>query len=94
MIASPQPGQRTIVPIAVAYTIAAPIGPTASQLAQITSALVISKAKICPSTPPAEGPLACVCGPTALVESVASALVDLGHEPQRVKTERFGPSGG
>jgi ferredoxin-NADP reductase len=34
-----------------------------------------------------------VCGPTALVESVASALVELGHAPPRVKTERFGPSG-
>jgi len=39
-------------------------------------------------------PQAFVCGPTSLVESVASALVELGHEPQRVKTERFGPSGG
>jgi ferredoxin-NADP reductase len=44
--------------------------------------------------PPAEQPLAFVCGPTSLVESVASALVELGHDPLRVKTERFGPSGG
>jgi ferredoxin-NADP reductase len=44
--------------------------------------------------PPSEQPRAFVCGPTALVETVASALVELGHEPQRVKTERFGPSGG
>jgi ferredoxin-NADP reductase len=44
--------------------------------------------------PPSEQPLAFVCGPTALVESVASALVELGHDPLRVKTERFGPSGG
>jgi ferredoxin-NADP reductase len=44
--------------------------------------------------PPSERPRAFVCGPTALVESVASALVELGHDPQRVKTERFGPSGG
>jgi ferredoxin-NADP reductase len=35
-----------------------------------------------------------VCGPTRLVESVASTLVGLGHEPGRVKTERFGPTGG
>jgi len=39
-------------------------------------------------------PLAFVCGPTALVEIVASTLVDLGHDPLRVKTERFGASGG
>ena len=44
--------------------------------------------------PAAEQPLAFVCGPTSLVESVASALVDLGHDPSRIKTERFGPSGG
>src|SRR5262245_34162413 len=41
--------------------------------------------------PASERPLAFVCGPTALVETVASALVALGYEPQRVKTERFGP---
>ena len=35
-----------------------------------------------------------VCGPTRLVESVATALVGLGHDPARVKTERFGPTGG
>jgi ferredoxin-NADP reductase len=34
-----------------------------------------------------------VCGPTALVESAAQTLVDLGHDPSRVKTERFGPTG-
>jgi ferredoxin-NADP reductase len=44
--------------------------------------------------PPSEQPLAFVCGPTSLVESVALALVELGHDPSRVKTERFGPSGG
>jgi ferredoxin-NADP reductase len=44
--------------------------------------------------PPSEQPRAFICGPTALVETVASALVELGHDPQRVKTERFGPSGG
>lgn len=31
-----------------------------------------------------------VCGPTRFVEHVANALVDLGHPPLRVKTERFG----
>jgi ferredoxin-NADP reductase len=33
-----------------------------------------------------------VCGPTGLVEAVASTLVELGHEPNRIKTERFGPT--
>lgn len=35
-----------------------------------------------------------VCGPTPFVEAVAEALVGLGHEPSRIKTERFGPTGG
>jgi ferredoxin-NADP reductase len=34
-----------------------------------------------------------VCGPTPFVEAVAEALVTLGHEPARIKTERFGPTG-
>jgi ferredoxin-NADP reductase len=44
--------------------------------------------------PAAERPLIFVCGPTPLVESVAESLVQLGHEPTRIKTERFGPTGG
>jgi ferredoxin-NADP reductase len=44
--------------------------------------------------PAADGPLAFVCGPTRLVESVAAGLVDLGYDPGRVRTERFGPTGG
>jgi ferredoxin-NADP reductase len=35
-----------------------------------------------------------VCGPTGFVESVAAELVRGGIEPGRVKTERFGPTGG
>ena len=41
---------------------------------------------------PGERPLAYVCGPNGFVEAAASALVALGHEPARVKTERFGPT--
>jgi ferredoxin-NADP reductase len=44
--------------------------------------------------PPSERPQVFVCGPTALVESVAQNLVELGHSPALVKTERFGPTGG
>jgi len=42
---------------------------------------------------PAERPLVYICGPTSFVEAVAQTLVDIGHEPGRVKTERFGPTG-
>jgi ferredoxin-NADP reductase len=44
--------------------------------------------------PPSEHPNVFVCGPTPLVETVAATMVDLGHKPERVKTERFGPTGG
>ena len=44
--------------------------------------------------PPVERPLVYICGPTAFVETAAAALVELGHEPARIRTERFGPSGG
>jgi ferredoxin-NADP reductase len=42
---------------------------------------------------PAQEPRIFVCGPTPFVEAVASELVELGHPPERVKTERFGPTG-
>lgn len=35
-----------------------------------------------------------ICGPTSFVEHVSSLLVELGHEPLAIKTERFGPTGG
>jgi ferredoxin-NADP reductase len=43
---------------------------------------------------PGPGQLAYVCGPTRLVENVANNLVALGYATDRVKTERFGPTGG
>jgi ferredoxin-NADP reductase len=43
---------------------------------------------------PAQSPRIFVCGPTPLVESVARFLVELGHDPLAIKTERFGPTGG
>jgi ferredoxin-NADP reductase len=42
--------------------------------------------------PPAERPLAYICGPTGFVEAIADALVTLGHDPSRIRTERFGPT--
>jgi ferredoxin-NADP reductase len=44
--------------------------------------------------PPAEHPRIFVCGPTGFVEGVAAELIALGHDPARVKTERFGATGG
>lgn len=34
-----------------------------------------------------------ICGPTAFVESVAAGLVAAGVDRERIRTERFGPSG-
>jgi ferredoxin-NADP reductase len=44
--------------------------------------------------PAGEDPHTFVCGPTSFVEAVASGLVELGYRPGRVKTERFGATGG
>lgn len=44
--------------------------------------------------PPSTQPRIYICGPTPLVESAAAVLHDLGHAADRIKTERFGPTGG
>jgi ferredoxin-NADP reductase len=43
---------------------------------------------------PERRPRIFVCGPTGLVEGVAADLVALGHDPSRIRTERFGATGG
>lgn len=40
--------------------------------------------------PASLSPAVFVCGPTGFVETVANSLVELGHDPARIKTERFG----
>ena len=43
--------------------------------------------------PPAANPDIFVCGPSGFVEAATSLLVDAGHTPATIKTERFGPTG-
>ncbi len=43
--------------------------------------------------PLGDGARCFICGPTALVEVAASALVRLGLPGDRIRTERFGPTG-
>ena len=43
--------------------------------------------------PIAAKPLVFICGPTPLVEGAANGLVRAGVAAQRIRTERFGPSG-
>ena len=38
-------------------------------------------------------PTCYVCGPTSFVESAAGFLSACGHSPDKIKTERFGPTG-
>ncbi len=40
-----------------------------------------------------EGGLTYICGPTGFVEAAAGGLVELGHDPAGIRTERFGPTG-
>jgi len=40
-----------------------------------------------------DAPTCYVCGPTGFVEGAADLLVALGHAADRIRTERFGPSG-
>ena len=40
--------------------------------------------------PPVLEPDCYVCGPTGFVETAADILVALGHDPRRIRTERFG----
>jgi len=40
--------------------------------------------------PPDFGPDCFVCGPTSFVETAADILVALGHNPAKIRTERFG----
>jgi ferredoxin-NADP reductase len=43
--------------------------------------------------PPEGRPLIYVCGASGFVEAAAAWLVELGHAPERIRTERFGPTG-
>ena len=44
--------------------------------------------------PPTARPRIFVCGPTAFVERADDLLVELGHDPTTIRSERFGPTGG
>jgi ferredoxin-NADP reductase len=71
-----------------AYTRAVPAG--WPQLPRRVDAEVIAAA----TWPPSMVPTCYVCGPTPFVETVADLLTRGGHDPARIRTERFGPSGG
>jgi ferredoxin-NADP reductase len=83
----PPPGD-TGVEVSYVYSRSAPAG-WARPPGRVTAADLAAAGWAAESAP------ACfVCGPTGFVEAAADILVGLGHDPGRVKTERFGPSGG
>jgi ferredoxin-NADP reductase len=43
--------------------------------------------------PPERRPRIYICGPTTFVEAMSRALVEAGHAPSQIRTERFGPTG-
>ena len=43
---------------------------------------------------PTARPRIFVCGPTAFVERADDLLIELGHDPTTIRSERFGPTGG
>lgn len=74
--------------VSYAYTRTAPAG-EARAPGRVDAALLADR------TWPADGAPACyVCGPTGFVETVADLLVAAGHDTARIRTERFGPTGG
>jgi ferredoxin-NADP reductase len=80
-------GQDSAVSVTYAYTRVAPknwLRPPG----RINAALIESAA-----WPPNLGPTCYVCGPTSFVESAAGLLIASGHGPDKIRTERFGPTG-
>jgi ferredoxin-NADP reductase len=69
------------------YTRTAPAGETRA-VGRITAEDLLAY-----GWPPDMGATCYVCGPTPFVETVADLLIDLGHNPTRIRTERFGPTG-
>lgn len=76
------------VDVTYGYTRTAPKG-WSRPPGRIDAALVASAA-----WPSKLGPTCYVCGPTPFVETAAGFLTACGNSPDKVRTERFGPTGG
>jgi ferredoxin-NADP reductase len=83
-----RPGEDTGLSVTYVFTRTAPPAP-ARPAGRIAADVLMT-----PGWEPGASPQVFVCGPTGFVESAANLLVSLGHDPRRIKTERFGPSGG
>ena len=74
-----------LVELSMLYTRSAPEG-WAHRIGRIAESDLIVNA-----WPPDRGPTCYVCGPSPFVEAAASMLVNIGHNPGLIRTERFGP---
>jgi ferredoxin-NADP reductase len=88
VIYAPELTERTVsspLSLTIRYTREAPQGAHPGRLnaADITES----------AFPPADAPATYVCGPSGFVEAATSLLVEAGHRPATIKTERFGPTG-
>lgn len=75
------------VNIAYTYTRAAPKN-SPRPPGRINAALIANE-----TWPANLAPTCYVCGPTAFVEAATGLLTTSGHSPDRIRTERFGPTG-
>jgi ferredoxin-NADP reductase len=79
---------RDVIEPAITYTREAPAGWTG--YARRVDGAMLAEAGFEPQL----RPRIFVCGPTSFVEAVARELVALGHDASRIRTERFGATGG
>lgn len=74
------------VPVTWQHTRTAPPGERAGRIdGDLLSAVTFA---------PSLAPTCYVCGPTPFVEAMTGLLVELGHDVERIRAERFGPTGG
>ena len=71
------------------YTRAAPLG---ARSGRVNAGIIAEVTSAAPAMLPDDKPAAFACGPSGFVEAAASLLVDAGHDPATIKTERFGPT--
>jgi ferredoxin-NADP reductase len=78
----------TSVGVTFAYTRTAPVG-WPSKPERVSAAFIEANAFAA-----SQDPTTYVCGPTSFVESISGLLGQIGYDASRIKTERFGPTGG
>ena len=79
--------QERFVTVTYAYTRAVPKD-WSRAAGRIDAPLIADK-----TWPPDLAPTCYVCGPTSFVESASNLLAAAGNDPNRIRTERFGPTG-